>query len=495
MKKWLLFFLVFFQFTRGDAQNWRCFPDTMMHYFTNDKNYLRCSYNFGVAFPDSTYYFSFCTLRGLFAPIGGDPIPLNPGPNWLGDSVTMNNDGTFLFFNMWSDTIILKTQANIGDSWLFYTDSSIYSYRATVISIDTMTVLDSLDSVKTIQINAYASGVLNPADSLNGFQLKISKKYGFVQVFDLYTFPYHFSSYVDYFYTSAGPYYTDQIFKLIKYHSPTQLEIYDFNPGDFFERKTTTELSWMYPCVGTNYSSLFIDSVITKAIIDPTHTEYTVHHYGCDTNGTVYGSYDEIDTITVSSAIMYITAIPEQCNDVLHYYYYPSDSSFCFNSNIHASTGPIIFGGYSPYPDCFINHEYKEGFGEIQKVTGIGGTPGCDEAVTAIMTERLVFAVKNGDSCGTYLLPSPSPVDSSAAVNKLTQQTNYYALYPNPTTTSLTITSGDKISSIAISNLVGQTVYRHQYNTENVQIDVSNLPPGIYFIKINGTEVRKFVKE
>jgi len=68
-------------------------------------------------------------------------------------------------------------------------------------------------------------------------------------------------------------------------------------------------------------------------------------------------------------------------------------------------------------------------------------------------------------------------------------------IYPNPATSELTITSYSKIKSIGISNLIGQTVYTHEYNSSQVNVDVSTLPPGMYLVKINGTEVRKFVKE
>jgi Secretion system C-terminal sorting domain len=73
---------------------------------------------------------------------------------------------------------------------------------------------------------------------------------------------------------------------------------------------------------------------------------------------------------------------------------------------------------------------------------------------------------------------------------------NEVSIYPNPTTTSLTIQSTDQpINQIAITNLLGQTVYTHEYNTEKAELNVSTLPTGIYFIKINNTEVRKFVKQ
>jgi hypothetical protein len=68
-------------------------------------------------------------------------------------------------------------------------------------------------------------------------------------------------------------------------------------------------------------------------------------------------------------------------------------------------------------------------------------------------------------------------------------------IYPNPAITSLTITAPYPISQIAITNLLGQTIYIHEYNTEKIQINVADLPTGMYFIKINGSEVRKFVKQ
>jgi hypothetical protein len=68
-------------------------------------------------------------------------------------------------------------------------------------------------------------------------------------------------------------------------------------------------------------------------------------------------------------------------------------------------------------------------------------------------------------------------------------------LSPNPASTTLTITSPNKINTITITNLLGQTVYTHEYNADKIQVDVADLPGGMYLVKINGTEVRKFVKE
>ncbi len=66
---------------------------------------------------------------------------------------------------------------------------------------------------------------------------------------------------------------------------------------------------------------------------------------------------------------------------------------------------------------------------------------------------------------------------------------------PNPATDMITVSSSDKITSIAITNPLGRSVYSRQYNTDNVQVDIADYPPGLYFIKINGLETRKFVKQ
>ena len=68
------------------------------------------------------------------------------------------------------------------------------------------------------------------------------------------------------------------------------------------------------------------------------------------------------------------------------------------------------------------------------------------------------------------------------------------AVFPNPTITSLTITSPDKITQLTITNLLGQTVYAQACNTEQVEVNVASFPAGMYFVRVNDTVVRKFVK-
>jgi len=78
----------------------------------------------------------------------------------------------------------------------------------------------------------------------------------------------------------------------------------------------------------------------------------------------------------------------------------------------------------------------------------------------------------------------------------VTNNTHAQSIYPNPATNWLTIQSADQpINLVAITSLVGQIVFAHAYNTTLVKINITGLAQGIYLVKINGTEVKKFVKE
>jgi hypothetical protein len=68
-------------------------------------------------------------------------------------------------------------------------------------------------------------------------------------------------------------------------------------------------------------------------------------------------------------------------------------------------------------------------------------------------------------------------------------------LSPNPAQNELTVTSSDKIKSIAITDLIGQTLLTQYYNEDKVNINVANLPSGLYLVRVNGTQVSQFVKQ
>ena len=77
------------------------------------------------------------------------------------------------------------------------------------------------------------------------------------------------------------------------------------------------------------------------------------------------------------------------------------------------------------------------------------------------------------------------------------------ALFPNPATDILNITSSETISEIEIVNTLGQVVKRIEVNSDNAVCDVEELKAGVYVVKVRSlslskgavVEQRKFIKE
>jgi hypothetical protein len=71
-----------------------------------------------------------------------------------------------------------------------------------------------------------------------------------------------------------------------------------------------------------------------------------------------------------------------------------------------------------------------------------------------------------------------------------------FKIFPNPATTKLNIDiPSSDVSKISINNYLGQTVYK---GINQTQIDIANLPSGLYFITIElgqNTITQKFIKK
>ncbi len=69
------------------------------------------------------------------------------------------------------------------------------------------------------------------------------------------------------------------------------------------------------------------------------------------------------------------------------------------------------------------------------------------------------------------------------------------SLYPNPTTGELTIRSNTPTTSVVITDLLGKTLSSIEYGDREAKLNIADLVPGVYIVRINGSIVRKVVKE
>ena len=81
-------------------------------------------------------------------------------------------------------------------------------------------------------------------------------------------------------------------------------------------------------------------------------------------------------------------------------------------------------------------------------------------------------------------------------------QSSSILVYPNPAHNSISVTVLESTSSISVTDIIGQTVVAEQKinGAQQVQtIDIANLAPGVYFMKINSTEsqtkIIRFIKQ
>lgn len=68
-------------------------------------------------------------------------------------------------------------------------------------------------------------------------------------------------------------------------------------------------------------------------------------------------------------------------------------------------------------------------------------------------------------------------------------------LHPNPTHDVINITSSANIGSVLVTNMVGQKVHEAKFNANTASVNMSSLPDGVYFIKVNDSKVFKVLKQ
>ena len=498
MKKLLSIIILFYSYS-CNAQNYQCLQSGVKHYFTNGNGYLRGIRIDSVKTSGSDIiYYPFHTPRGPYNSSAGGSVLDSNGGSWLGKKVIQHSDGTFVFDDIWSDSVIIKTQANFGSSWIFYKDTSSLYYIANIVSIDTMAILGSMDTVKTILINAYNGTTLVTTDPVNNFQIILSKNHGFAQVFDLCTFPYHkpdsayrpgLDLYLDkssttppdaYHFIGYSPSLNVSIFNLIPFINPTNQQLYDFNTGDIYEYQVC--MVWDAPSCNTTH---FESDTITEKILLSNSTKY--HFTGLTSTPNPFSNYypdSGAKSITTNNLFLVDTLLmPEEYKENNICYYLSNDTSFCRTGPYYDIVPSYINGIHAPFyfEGAVTEEAYKLGLGQVKYFFDAASN-----YWFTIKTSDLVYYKRDINSCGVYY-----PV--SSGIKELRQ--NEFQIFPNPATTSLTITATNKITTITITNLLGQTVYTHEYNNEKVEVNVAGLQTGVYFVKINGVEVRKFVKE
>ncbi|MDD5570169.1 MAG: T9SS type A sorting domain-containing protein [Bacteroidales bacterium] len=122
-------------------------------------------------------------------------------------------------------------------------------------------------------------------------------------------------------------------------------------------------------------------------------------------------------------------------------------------------------------------------------------SPCIDTGITSIIvTEDYNQTLRpqgNKYDIGAFEYIIPTGIENKNNLNEI-------HIYPNPANTQITIEFSSQYSVVSIYNLSGQEIKKLRAMSHELRVDISNLPSGIYFVKVvneDGVSVGKFVKE
>jgi hypothetical protein len=464
------------------AQNWQCLQIGQRQYYTNSHGYLRGMRVDSVRSSGGAItYYPYHTLRGPYLTTFLD----STGGSWLGKAVVQRGS-TFIFDDIWNDSAIINTQANVGNTWTFYQDTTSLYYNATCIAKDTMTVLGVMDSVSKILITAHNTSGIVTADPADSFEIILSKNHGFIQVFDLYTFPYHKPDSV---YTTGIDLYLDfdvppgrstSIFSLVNLYNPTYMQMVNWSSGDAFEY-TAFNPDLICATVYPQSFMWFFDSIVAVNTY-PDRVEYDCVGWravqDCYHSTSSYAIYDTFATSDILSFynnlfIIDTSLMPEEYKQPYIMFYSTNDSGYCmagteyaFSPNLTSIHYPVFNEAEGP----FIEHKVDLGLVSYY----FESPPGI------IMDDTdLVYYHRSGVICGSYYFPP-----NVTAVNDV-HISDAFTFLPNPASDELVVkASGSQPYSISLFNMMGQRVRSYTGVRQETTFSVSDLTPGVYNVSI-----------
>lgn len=491
MKYFLLFILVVLSGYVMRAQHYACVAPGQKVYFTNAAGYLRgMRIDSTKVIAGNTVHYPFRTARLAY---GGGPLQADTtGGSWLGKEIIETPGGFTYIPNTWGDTIRIKNNALLNESWIFFRDSTAVYYEATVTAWDTMTVNGITDSVKIIRLTARSGTSVWSTDPLHHLELFLGREQGWLQAADLYLFPYHapgkvFNSFFDCYFkqVNGGGVLNPAllVFRRINFEPAYRHKIYDFNTGDVFRDNR-------YAAFDVNQHSFKNTRFeITAKQVTGSGIAYTRAY---TSSGTVYPGNappyptagSGLDTLNIGEDALLSDTVkmPEEWFNGKYCYYWPGDSTFCYRSAAYGFETDVIFangqlegGAVEPVlPKSY----YKNGLGEISMESG--GIAGIHIPVTR---SKLEAAGKAGQA----------PCDNNNALGiagAVAAQAITFRLFPNPAATQVCLELPEALPAdnfiFEVYDICGRRMITEKIRGGRATIATGNLPDGIYGFRLWG---------
>jgi hypothetical protein len=422
------------------------------------------------------------------------------GASWLGSKIVIK-PGWNYFFNENNDTIRIKTDAKLNETWKVFSTENVL-ITGTLIKVDLLTFMGLTDSVRTIEFNmVIATSATVSSKSIARFvsefdskSIQVSKHYGLIKTFNFNVFPY-FSDMQE---TYMG---TWQQFNLVGLTNPkvgvqnlTWLDIFDFQEGDELHtvEKNVPALGGVPP--GFLSERDVIDKYIKRQNFQDSIkytvevSERTVTHVLGTEWSTNYSHYTT--TQTVKQNHDFDTILPEvplinaySANKYSMYYdgVTTTKREPDISNEIHRSADScwslILADG------CFPTFSFIKGFG--------GPYYSCMGIMGDSEENSLVYYKKGSTVWGTPLVLTEI---------KRPESISSVEVYPNPATDKLTIRYEHQIGDISfeLMNLQGEVVLKQNLSLSVNLVSLDSYSKGLYLYRLmdNGklTKTGKIVK-
>ena len=254
-------------------------------------------------------------------------------------------------------------------------------------------------------------------------------------------------------------------------------------------------IAWMTTNLGaySNCSSITTPSlVITKINYNPsTSTSFPV------SNDQEFIEIKNTGTTNVNLTGIYIKELGIS-------YQFPANSSIVANSSIFLASNPSVF--QSKYGIEAFGQFTRNLSNSTQKLVLADGFGNIIDTVEYLDKAPWPSAADGG---GSYLNLISTDLDNSLVtswesfdnINLSTHQVNFNTdinIYPNPINSLLNIDAKENIQHIVIYDVTGKIVRAYEVYSNRVQLDLSALTKGFYFLKIDdnsGSQLKKFIKQ
>jgi hypothetical protein len=417
----------------------------------------------------------------------GGPCPLNgKDSSFVNTQSIRNAAGNDIFFNMKNDSIYLIGSSTLGTEWIMFRYGNGDVLKATVTSIDWLPVLGVNDSVKTIMISAEDNSGNEISHLFNGKIFKIGKTSGLVSGYSFFHLP------------------TDTLaFNLVGIENPpaglsgsvlSPEKIFDYNEGDRFD----------YIGGAVTWPTYQLHYYITKKILSKsvssngdTITYGTEIQYFGETLD--FGNYTSIsqtttaDEVIVLSDYKYLYSRPSEVFDLAG-----NGAGFLtLTKSIYDSTATAI----TVDPDYM--HDNDDCLQIIvatilplnRYAAGLGRPYMYGGEMNSNIYDTLVYYNKNGVEWGDSINWLTLGLDDK-------QPSVNVAIFPNPSASVIHVNGnfGAASAECTLINSLGVSVKAKEisHSNQSMELDVSDLPAGIYMVKIrqnNATFTGKLIKE